>query len=421
MTSSRTYRFSSFAAVAALGAAAAGFAPPDADSTTVTRAADAPPETDAASEAVFDLYREISLAPESKDLTPAEAQAFRREWHDRLRAVADGDPRGRHRSRALHEAGILAAAAGDLPAAIGAAEAWVAGAVDRGDRSAALLRAANYRVRSLGPDAPPAAASAAADDARDALEEYTATPPELRRPLSSVLATELAVARARLLVRTNDPAAADALRAARALDQEEWLRTVVAGGALAFRLRAADGLPIPDELSVDATAADVRAGQIAAATGAVPGLAAERGVPASLAALAVARAADLGGPGGTWLRDWLANAADDPARPVALWELARADAGRRRDDLALPLLTELRSDHAEAMATLSAGRPKYGPHPQALAMLAQMLDDAGAAAEAEEVADEVLRRYPDAPQYLRLGRGNRRIAVPPDAVARLLR
>ena len=377
------------------------------------------PPADEASRAAVALYTELSASPEVQAQTPAEERAFFRDWHDRLRAVAAGDPAGINRSEALREASTLAAALGDWAAAADAAETWAASAADLGDRAAAILLAARYRGRAVGDDATPGELRAVAQLRQDALDEFETIPPEDRGGFSDLVAIDLAESLAETRERLGDAAgAADARTRAARLEQNTWIRAAVTGTGPGMMLAIVDGNAGRVGLLERQAVAEVDAGRAGAAE-TVAELAGLRKVPPSLAALQVGRRAKLGGAGGAFLRQYLTDAGADSARPIVLWELAASLAAKGRGGDAIPLLIELRTDHAEAMAALSEGDPRHAPHATSLGVLAQLLQDAGLDDEARDVAAEVDRRYPGTPQYVRLTGGAGFGRLPADAYDRL--
>ena len=352
---------------------------------------------DSACREVFALYLEDALGEGTRAHTPAERAAFNREWHDRLVAVAELSPDGPAKTRALSEAAVIARSLGDRSAAIEAAEAQVEAAGDVGGEAEAMLYLAKIRFEMPTEATPPdeTAATAAAQNSALALLEQV--PPNERSLLTRMFATDVATQAAKLKLAAGRPAdAATDFRLAAELERQ-FREDAVGGRAnpLFGGERGDDGRR--QALLRQRAAAEIAAGESAAAGESVRLIAAERSATPSAVALEVAGRADLEGAGGTFLAGWLADAPADAGRPAALFELAVALDRAGRDDVSLSLFGELREEDAATLAGLPETFPGRSPHAEVLARLAELLKAAGADGEAAAVMKELRERFPDAP------------------------
>ena len=382
------------AAAAVLAASCTNAAPPGVAPAAPAAAADRP---DAALQAVLDLYHEASDDLGRSGRTAATAAVFYREWHDRIMAVAADAPRSELKAQLLNKASVLSYALSDLPAAAAEARASIAASDDEGYAIYTRMHLANVEqvaaLRSPGV-AERVAALAAFDDFQAAAERA----PEGKRD-SIVRVQRVHVAKAAAGLRTDlgedDAAVAEYDAALR------FLADVASDEGLRFLMPDTD----PTPLEMDRAAALVRAGDAGAAAAAIDAIAGRTPIPKSLIAAKVGSSAGLGGPGGTFLLDWLESApADDySVRAKAAVAFALDDADRDAD--ALPLLLDLRENHAGDLANLEAGVMGQQPYASVLVRLGTLLADRGMTDLAAEVAGEAAERYPDDGRLYMLDRG----------------
>ena len=363
----------------------------------ILHAGEEPPETPL--QAVYELYHTESDNFDINGTTAVQKQAFFREWHDRLAAVAaqsdDDDPA---KYSVLATMTTLAVTVGDTPAAIAAAEQRAALPGTAPKRADAAIWLAGVHRDALEQNPTPAELSnvAAVQDATLAL--YEAVPAEDRRGSLAASGIQFLLQAADVRARLDRHGAA-AERLGLAVSE---LDRNFPEGAHARTLLGEMGET--NYLLNRRAVEEVAAGDDAAATASVTELVGDGTVPASAVVFKVANGAGLGDKGGTFLLNWLAEHPADDYTPRVKAALAFAldDAGR--DVEALPLLLELREQDAAALAPLKAGVMDRPPYATVLYRLEKLLRDEGATELAKEVEADYRRRYPKDPRRGMIGR-----------------
>ena len=346
-----------------------------------------PPPDDGPLKALYELYHEAADQVGGDDPSPQESLAHYREWHDNFSAVVWDAPPSALKSQALRETALLAEAIGDRAAAHRAAEARAALPGDARARADAALSLAQIRMRTFraqGRAADRTAdAEAVADVQRHALKLYYAVPPGERGGLRM---WGIAVAKQAAGVY------GELGRHAEAADQMNV--------ALAIRAEMPEELSIPlpslepAVLRKGRLTWEVAGSDLAAARKTIRSLSEDGRLPEAGLAYEAAVKNDLRGAGGTFLLDWLDDAPADALSTQAKTALAFALHNAGRDLGALPLLMDLRENHAAELAAVRPKRPGMTPHGSVLVRLATLLREEGLLEEAKEVNAELRRRYP---------------------------